>query len=218
MAVNVLRMADGGPLAPSLFHGSCATHESYGLTCAGYEQLRVDHQDRCGLCGQASRYMNVDHDHAVAWSAVRGLLCAKCNAGILRLIDWGRFPVGPRTREYLMNPWYLAIQGEALPYDPRPSIRLADLGGHDLNELDELGEFADAYRVWKAQPVFEHPVLAQAMAYPDYRPVLRLFTFRKWGWPVDQDIAAPVRSPGYWDLSDPAQSHKRAPQLQESTC
>ena len=52
----------------------------YGLTTEQYEQLLVDQDSRCAICGEASLKLQVDHCHTNG--KVRGLLCPKCNTAL----------------------------------------------------------------------------------------------------------------------------------------
>lgn len=159
-------------MQPSLFHGSCLTHTQYGLTCTGYEAFREDHQDRCRLCGQAKRNMNVDHDHQRGMSSVRGLLCARCNVAHMGRVDRGEYAIDFGTRNYLLTPWYLARRGEQLPYEPMVSVSIADLSDPDRTEVARL---AGRIRVTgRSVPEFEHPGIAACLAHGDLRPIRRL--------------------------------------------
>ncbi len=61
----------------------------YGITLAQYEAMLETQKHVCAICGQPETRVRgkrgltrlaVDHDHVTG--KVRGLLCAKCNAGI----------------------------------------------------------------------------------------------------------------------------------------
>lgn len=157
----------------SLFHGSCSTHAQYELSCAGLEQLRIDHGDRCRLCGRATKHMNIDHDHLRGWGAVRGLLCARCNGTCMRRVDDGDWPITAEVREYLISPWHLS--GERLPYEPQVSVSVAELSQSDRSELYRLHQVPrTSCSVGKERPAFEHQGVAAGLANRDLRPVLRL--------------------------------------------
>ncbi|KKN64899.1 hypothetical protein LCGC14_0487330 [marine sediment metagenome] len=54
----------------------------YGLTPEQHEQIYLDQNGCCALCGDLVAYdrVNVDHDHRT--SRIRGLLCNRCNHGL----------------------------------------------------------------------------------------------------------------------------------------
>lgn len=56
----------------------------YGLTKSKYDELVASHGGACGICGKRDR-LAIDHDHAT--SAVRGLLCYRCNRHLAALED-----------------------------------------------------------------------------------------------------------------------------------
>lgn len=63
-------------------------NQKYKITSAFYDQLLASQNECCAICKSSSRPLVVDHDHACCpygsscGKCVRGLLCAKCNAGI----------------------------------------------------------------------------------------------------------------------------------------
>lgn len=57
----------------------------YKLTVADYERMLTEQAARCAICQGEFPKLLVDHDHETG--AVRGLLCAACNAGIGCLRD-----------------------------------------------------------------------------------------------------------------------------------
>lgn len=59
----------------------------FGLTQEQYAKLRKDYEDLCGICRRGKDYqrLGVDHDHKTG--RVRGLLCARCNAGLGMFLD-----------------------------------------------------------------------------------------------------------------------------------
>jgi hypothetical protein len=183
-----------------LFHGSCPTHEQYGMTCQDYNDLRADSNGCCNLCGDTHGWMNIDHDHELGGGAVRGLLCPRCNAGHMRRIDWGERAIDDRTREYLISPWYLRRHDLCLSYDPRVQVAPTDLNSADQTELVRLCRLSvgtSHYAARKAQPAFTHPGIAACLRARDLRPVMRLV------WMVDRglfdtDIAAPYGPRPRW--------------------
>lgn len=190
-----------------LFHGSCTSHKGYGLTCDDYTELRRDHNDRCALCGDTHGWMNVDHDHEIAWWAVRGLLCPRCNAGHMRRIDWGERAIDDRTRDYLINPWYLRRRELCTAHDPRVRVSIAELSPADRTELTRLVGMSviSDHSVRQARPDFKHPGIAACLAARDLRPVMRLI------WMADRrllntDISALINPLPRWVKPTPALS------------
>lgn len=88
--------------APSLWHSTC-THRQYNVSCEQYDDLLAAAGFACQLCCQASDRLVIDHDHALGWWAVRGLLCHWCNSHMGR-VDAGRAPRGPEVSAYLTSP------------------------------------------------------------------------------------------------------------------
>lgn len=65
-----------------------AFQKAYGISLADYEQMLVEQDGRCAICGQPpkDRRLAVDHDHETG--RVRGLLCyGHCNRAIGLLRD-----------------------------------------------------------------------------------------------------------------------------------
>jgi hypothetical protein len=90
-------------------HVTC-NHENYSLTCEQYERLLNRAKGHCELCGKpgfksARGKLHIDHDHALGWHAVRGLLCNHCNTQFHR--TWMDTPA--RTA-YLSRAWHLNAQ------------------------------------------------------------------------------------------------------------
>lgn len=93
------------------------THRIYGLTCEVYDALAERAAGQCEFCGRewspADRVRpQVDHDHTVSQTAVRGLVCAKCNAH-MRRVDSGERPIDEPTQAYLARAWHLTNGAEA---------------------------------------------------------------------------------------------------------
>lgn len=187
------------PRLTPLFHGSCLTHQQYGMDCNDYTDLRRDHGDRCRLCGATHAWMSTDHDHELGMGAVRGLLCPRCNTGHMRRIDWGERAIDDRTREYLINPWYLARHGLTTAHDPRVHVSVRQLSAADQIEVDRLRRSGhpSPYRMRKAAPRFEHRGVAACLAAGDIRPAMRLVWMVDSGL-LDTDIARPLRARGAW--------------------
>jgi hypothetical protein len=69
----------------SVYYRSKHLEYKYGLTIEDYEQMLVDQEHKCAICGIEEKYAEnarlcVDHDHTTG--EVRALLCKKCNQAI----------------------------------------------------------------------------------------------------------------------------------------
>lgn len=51
------------------------------------------------------RPLNIDHDHALGWWAVRGLVCDRCNQ-VVRRVEAREYPDWLPVKRYLDNPWH----------------------------------------------------------------------------------------------------------------
>lgn len=64
--------------------------QTYGINNDYYQQMVLNQEDKCKLCGKRykSKYYLVDHDHKTG--KVRGLLCSQCNKklGKLENSEW----------------------------------------------------------------------------------------------------------------------------------
>lgn len=54
---------------------------NFGLTVDDYRRLVDETGGRCPICGNRCKAWNVDHDHATG--RVTGVVCARCNVGLL---------------------------------------------------------------------------------------------------------------------------------------
>lgn len=103
----------------------CA-HKAYHITCEQHELLIARSHMRCEICQKPARHgvfgLMLDHDHALGWRAIRGLLCPGCNARI-GLVDRGRRSTTPDLAAYLASPWHasVGITSYACPSDCRSS-------------------------------------------------------------------------------------------------
>lgn len=94
-------------------------HGMYGLTCAMYDELAVRSGGRCEICRVAAadtprESLVIDHDRSQGWTAVRGLICDKCNAH-LRRVDAGERPEDEVTAPYRLRiTWGLPRRVRAL--------------------------------------------------------------------------------------------------------
>jgi hypothetical protein len=126
--------------------GKVCHHFAYhGLTCDEYDALRARAAGHCEICGIAEEdtprgFLVVDHFQQDRISFIRGLLCDRCNSGVMVCLDgrkvWGtnrRWEA--RARAYEQNSWQrpspaalkaLAARTELLAkYDPRRTTETA---------------------------------------------------------------------------------------------
>jgi len=54
----------------------------FGIALAEYEQILVDQNGGCAICGQTDKWYSLAVDHCHDTSRIRGLLCSQCNRGI----------------------------------------------------------------------------------------------------------------------------------------
>lgn len=73
------------------------------MTCDQYEDLLARAQLACERCRLANEFLYIDHDHRQQ-SAVRGILCPKCNRH-LSFVEAGRKPLDDLTARYLARPF-----------------------------------------------------------------------------------------------------------------
>lgn len=124
-------------------HDSC-THAKYRMTCQQYDHLHESASGRCQICNQIERYtsgrkLQIDHDKALGYWAVRGLLCISCNVSL------GHECIsGPEVDHYLSNPWYahLPYAQQILPeevdegptFDPETALDLVRKAADEARE------------------------------------------------------------------------------------
>lgn len=90
-------------------HQTCH-HNTYGLTCADYDELLTFARNRCQICrtpaeGTARGLLVLDHDHRYGAYALRGLLCDGCNK-LMEDVDAGRMR-DPQADFYCRNAWFV---------------------------------------------------------------------------------------------------------------
>lgn len=92
----------------------CQRHTSYHLTCAEFDMLEREADGFCDVCHyDHAGELSIDHDHAVGFRAVRGLVCSSCNIR-LGLVDAGRRQPSRDALNYLSDPWYMRVGLEKL--------------------------------------------------------------------------------------------------------
>lgn len=80
---------------------------NYGLTKAHLEAMIIAQDGRCAICGIDDEKLVVDHSHASG--RIRGMLCAKCNAGLGMFGD---------NKEYLLKAIEYLNNAEMVPATP----------------------------------------------------------------------------------------------------
>lgn len=114
-------------------------HLYYDMTCADYDELEARAEGRCEICRTETHRLSIDHAHADGWTAVRGLLCPKCNSR-LGAIEAGKREPDEATVRYLSNPFRLPAEGR--PARPRRRPKRMELV--TLRASDELWDAAQA--------------------------------------------------------------------------
>lgn len=126
------------------WHRTCHHKTVFRLTCDQYIKQVELTENCCELCGiradwRPEKMLHIDHDGGVGQWAVRGLLCAYCNAmlGLRKQCDIPGVP-NETVRDYLTHPWYKRIlaeagAGESLPA-PAPGT-LVLVGGKPLRRF-----------------------------------------------------------------------------------
>ena len=74
----------------------------YGITILQYEEMLENQGGRCAicLCRPRTRVLAVDHDHLTG--TLRGLLCGRCNHGLLQFAQED-ITILKRAIEYLLS-------------------------------------------------------------------------------------------------------------------
>lgn len=112
-------------LRRTLWHETNCRHTTYHLTCAEFEMLEREADGFCEICGADLRATattpEIDHDHAIGWRAVRGLLCTSCNI-LLAGVDRGEREPSRAMRYYLDNPWHARVGLEPLTCPPQCGV------------------------------------------------------------------------------------------------
>lgn len=124
-------------------HG-CSQHRKYSLTCDQYSELREAAGGRCQICRRLgsetkSQILFIDHDHAIGYPAVRGLLCCRCNGYIAMSDRWRTEEEKAAIRAYMLNPWH-----SRLALSPPIPVEIAEMPPEEA--LRRLGQLA--LEVW----------------------------------------------------------------------
>jgi Recombination endonuclease VII len=148
------RLSTCAPLTPSLWHTTC-NHRQYNVSCEQFDGMLVTARFACQRCGQASERLVIDHDHALGWWAVRGLLCSWCNSH-LGQVDGGRKPCDLDTERYLASPpaWRKQVELTQI-------YTLSTLVGHweraqKVPRQLRIGSGNNAWMSWAIQSIREH--------------------------------------------------------------
>ena len=75
---KIYREANRAKLRRNLKNGRMLVQ--YGLTADAYDEKRSAQNNRCALCGDTTKILNLDHCHTT--NKVREFLCINCNLGI----------------------------------------------------------------------------------------------------------------------------------------
>jgi len=123
-------------LCRTLWHETNCRHVSYHLSCSEFEMLERESDGFCDICGRDLRATgttpDIDHDHAIGWRAVRGLLCESCNVSLAR-VDLGLREPTRAMRYYLDNPWHARVGLEPLICPPDCVVAVHGNGGRDAD-------------------------------------------------------------------------------------
>jgi len=93
----------------------CATHRVYLLSCGEYEAMWERCGGYCDACGneidRTKRDHAIDHDHRYGITAVRGIVCVRCNGYLAALESPPAPAVGVGYRRwfsgYFVRAWFL---------------------------------------------------------------------------------------------------------------
>ena len=91
------------------------THRAYLMTCDEYVQLRLETNDRCGICrirGEDTKhgFLMIDHMGGSPNWKVRGLLCCSCNSRLSVGI-----PFRPEAIIYMENAYWKRLGPGLIP-------------------------------------------------------------------------------------------------------
>lgn len=94
---------------------TCHHYAYHRLTCDEYDALRARAGGRCEICGTPEEdtprgYLLIDHFAMKRIRFIRGLICGKCNSGVMPCVDgrkvWGvNRQWEAKAREYEANSW-----------------------------------------------------------------------------------------------------------------
>ncbi|MFE4857330.1 endonuclease domain-containing protein [Streptomyces sp. NPDC056670] len=143
----------------------CQSHKTYLLSCDEYEQLWERSGGNCEACGRkvdvARRNYAIDHDHRYGVTAVRGIVCARCNYHLARLENprfrptFGHGP-GRWFSSYFSRAWFMRQH-----IGPAPE--------HHKHLVDHE-EFEEELRVWTTYNKHLFTRDAKAALVPTDRP------------------------------------------------
>jgi hypothetical protein len=146
--------------------GRC-THRNYNLSCEEFDELVVDHEGRCAICGcmgpeSKLGVLVIDHDFRHGNWAVRGLLCSRCNT----VIDVAVRERTPREQAYLASPWWrrrFALLNLAAEVHPEPAVGAVVIAGREYWKRTRVGwehSYAQSYakrKSWRDLTVMHAP-------------------------------------------------------------
>lgn len=169
-------------------HLVCVTHSDHKLTCEEYDALRARAGDCCEICGWEYG-LHIDHDRRIdGLHAVRGLLCAKCNA-LMRYVDEGTKD-SPLAEKYEENAWY-----RGCTYFLSPQLEPADRRVRAMETAQCLGiDLRPTRQADLALPVDRQKWVDAFREVCDSRQPSRVDTLRFWhylGWTI-RDLPEPL--------------------------
>jgi len=116
---------------PVSYHHPCRHRTTYGMSCEEFEQMYTEANGACQICEIPGPYSThgilvIDHDNAIGFRAVRGLLCATCNTFLGR----SGFLNSGLILRYVQNAWHLTHRsGLKAPQVEVPDVPLDQVAG-----------------------------------------------------------------------------------------
>lgn len=114
----------------SAYHVRCRHRTTYGMTCGEFDQLWADANGACQMCeippwATKQNFLVLDHDNAIGFHAVRGLLCATCNVFLGR----SGYLNPTLVLRYVQAAWHLTHRDIKTVVVHVPDVPLADVPG-----------------------------------------------------------------------------------------
>lgn len=120
------------------YHHPCR-HGKYHLSCEQFDELFIAARGACQICRRTGHETNsgvlfIDHDNAISYRAVRGLLCVRCNGMLGMTFFWRSLAEIRAIRTYLANPWHARLG----PLEPEPIPVVIMSNDKARTQLDSL--------------------------------------------------------------------------------